>query len=328
MPRVSVIIPAFNAERYIRETLDSVLAQTYGDLEVVVVDDGSSDGTCEIVRGYGDPSTPLRAGPVRLIEQANAGPSAARNHGVREARGELVAFVDSDDLWMPEKLALQVPLFDAEGRVALVYCHGERMAADGSPIPTPHLPKPTGRVFLDFLVRNHCPTSGVVVRRDVFQRFGGFPEDMVWAEDWHLWLRIAREHEFAAVEQVLVRHRLHDTALTAQHDKAYRGARGVLETALTESDGPEARAARRRGLHRLDLHQGLLLLGNGELRDARRCFGRAIRTRPTDVHALAGWVASLTPGFLRRPLMGAWKRFTPWLPWNSAGRIAPLLGDA
>jgi len=197
MPRVSVIIPAYNAERYLGEALDSVMAQTWRDIEVVVVDDGSTDGTQEIVRGYGP--------PVRLLEQANAGPAAARNRGVREAEGELVAFLDSDDLWLPEKLALQVPLFDAEGRVALVYCKAERMTGDGTPIPTPAHPRPTGDVFLALLGRNHCPTSGVVVRRDVFLRFGGFPEDMVWAEDWHLWLRIAREHEFDAVQQVLVR---------------------------------------------------------------------------------------------------------------------------
>ena len=312
MPTVSVIIPAYNAERYLREALDSVMAQTYGDVEVVVVDDGSTDGTREIVRGYGP--------AARLIEQANAGPSAARNRGVREAGGELVAFIDSDDLWLPEKLALQVPLFDAERRVALVYCHCDRMNADGETLPTPHPPRPQGRVFLDFLLRNHCPTSGAVVRRDVFLEMGGFPEDMIWAEDWHLWLRVARRYDFAAVEEVLVRHRVHGGALTVQLEKAYRGARSVLEGALNGRDGSEARAARRRGLHRLDRNQGLMWLSVGELGRARRCLWAAVRNGPADAHAAAGCLATLLPGLVRRPLMGWWKRFASWVPWDNSGR--------
>ncbi|MFW6164044.1 MAG: glycosyltransferase family 2 protein [Planctomycetota bacterium] len=312
MPTVSVVIPAFNAERFLGQTLDSVLAQTYGDFEVVVVDDGSTDGTKAMVRRRGE--------PVRLVEQANAGPSAARNRGVREARGELVAFVDADDLWLPEKLALQVPLFDPEGRVGLVYCHCDRMDAEGRVLPTPHPARPQGDVFLDFLVRNHCPTSGAVVRREVFLELGGFPEDMVWAEDWHLWLRIARGYEFAAVEAVLVRHRVHASALTVRLDEAYQGARQVLETALEGRDGPEARAHRRRGLHRLDRNQGLVWLAAGEARRARRCLTAAVRNGPTDPHAVLGWTATLLPALVRRPLMGLWKRLAPWVPWDRAGR--------
>jgi glycosyltransferase involved in cell wall biosynthesis len=316
VPKVSVVIPAFNAERYLRETLDSVLAQTCRDLEVVVVDDGSTDATREIAASYGE--------PVRCVPQANAGPSPARNRGIREARGEFVAFVDSDDLWLPEKLAEQMPLFDGEGRVGLVYCHGERIDADGSPIPTQTARKPTGRVFLDFLLRNHCPTSGVVVRRECFERCGTFPEDFIWAEDWHLWLRIARHYEFQAVQRVLVRHRMHGSALTGQIEKAYLGARGVLEGALTDEDGPEARAACRRGIHRLDRDQGLLWLGLGEPRKARQCLRRALGNGATDHHVWAGSAVSLLPGPVRRPALRLWKRLCPWLPWDASGRAESL----
>jgi len=315
MPAVSVVIPAYNAERYLGETLDSVLAQTYRDFEVVVVDDGSTDSTRDIVASYGE--------PVRCIEQANAGPSAARNHGVREARGEAVAFVDSDDLWMPEKLAHQMPLFDAEGRVGLVYSEAERMASDGSPIPTTRRTKPQGDVFLDLLVKNHCPTSAVVVRRECFLAAGGFPEDMVWAEDWCLWLRIARRWQFRAVQEVLVRHRVHAGALTGKLSDAYLGAREVLARTLEDTDGPEVRATVRRGYHRIDRDQALLWLGLGDLAPARRCFWSAIRNGPTDPHVHAGLLATLVPGPVRRPLLGLWKRTTPWVPWTITGRIDP-----
>jgi len=319
MPEVSVVIPAFNAERHLRETVESVLAQTYRDFEVVIVDDGSSDGTRALAESFG--------APVRCVSQANAGPSAARNRGIREAVGALIAFVDADDLWRPEKLAEQVPLFDAAGRVGLVYCHAERMDEAGEPLPTVQSPKPVGHVFKDFLFRNHCPTSAAVVRRECFGRCGGFAEDMVWAEDWHLWLRLARHYDFAAVPRVLVRHRVHTAALTKQTERAYLGARRALETALTPSDGPELRAARRSGLHRLDRNQALSWLGAGEPRVARRYLGAAFGNGPLDPHILAGYAASLLPGAARRLMMGLWKRLAPWVPWDRSGQPGQLLSE-
>jgi hypothetical protein len=159
-----------------------------------------------------------------------------------------------------------------------------------------------------------------VVRRECFERCGYLPEDMVWAEDWHLWLRIARRYELAAVPRVLVRHRVHPGALTKHIEKAYLGARRVLETALEPGDPPDWRAARRSGLHRLDRNQALNLLALGEARAARRCFRRAIGNGPSDPHAWAGHLLALLPGFARRPLMRAWKRRVPWVPWAADGR--------
>ncbi len=319
MPKVSVVIPAYNAEQFIREALDSVLAQTYRDFEVLVVDDGSTDSTREIVASYGE--------PVRCIEQANAGPSAARNRGVREARGELIAFLDADDLWMPEKLAEQAPLFDAEGRVGLVYCQAERIGADGRILTTPDRPKPEGKVFEDFLRRNHCPTSGAVVRRECFAQCGGFREDMSQAEDWHLWLRIARRYEFRAVQRPLVRHRVHPGGLTSQFDRAYWGARGVLKEALAEeisNEKSEIRKlvrARRAGLHRLDRDSGLTWLALGRRGKTLACLCRALASGPCDPHVLAGILAALMPTALQRRVMASWKRRVPWVPWDAAGRM-------
>ena len=312
MPAVSVVMPAYNAERYIAAALDSALAQTCRDLEVVVVDDGSADSTRQIVAGYGP--------PVRLVEQANAGPSAARNHGVREAGGQFVAFLDSDDLWLPEKLAEQMALFDDGRRVGLVYCHADRIDADGALVPTEHAVLPKGQIFLTLLERNYCCTSSVVVRREALERAGGFPEDMVWAEDWHLWLRVARHYELQAVERALVRHRVHGTSLTWQLEGAYHGARKVLDDTVRPDDGPQVRRAARRGTHRLDRNYGLQWLGMADLARARRALCRALRNRPSDLHAAVGIAASLLPAVLRIPLLRLWKRVCPWMPWEKDGR--------
>ena len=299
MPRVSVVIPAFNAERYIREALDSVMAQTWRDLEVVVVDDGSTDGTREIVAGYGE--------AVRLVEQANAGPSAARNRGVREARGELVAFIDADDLWLPGKLALQLPLFDGEGRVALVYSRAEYMDDAGRPLPTQQLAKPSGRVYWRLLEGNCVPTSSVVVRRGCFERAGGFATDMIWAEDWYLWVRVAREWEFGFVDRVLVRHRSHGSALSAQRGKAYLGALDALARAARDDRRPRTRRIARRTRRRLHRTQGLRMADADDWASARRPLLQALARWPFDPKAFAALALSLLPARLRRGLVRRWR---------------------
>jgi len=119
MPLVSVVIPVYNGERFLRESLESVVAQTFQDYEIVCVDDGSTDGSCALLKQYG--------ARVRVIQQANAGQSAARNVGVRQATGGFVAFLDQDDRWYPSKLAQQVTVLSAEPDVAMVHCNYDRM---------------------------------------------------------------------------------------------------------------------------------------------------------------------------------------------------------
>jgi hypothetical protein len=143
---------------------------------------------------------------------------------------------------------------------------------------------------------------------------------MSWAEDWELWLRIARQYECDAVDRVLVFHRVHDASLTRKLEDAYLGARHVLDTALSPEDGAAARRAARRGRHRLDRDSGLLWLGMAEVRCARRCLWRALGSRLCDPHSAAGIVATFLPAPVRTPLLQVWKRLSPWVPWDRNGR--------
>jgi len=190
-PEVSVIIPAYQAAATIASTVTSVLAQTIDHLEVIVVDDGSSDGTAAVARALSDRR-------VRVLSRAHVGVAAARNAGIAEARGELIAFLDSDDLWLPRYLELALealaqawrPGFaytDAYGfdpRTGLVGARG----LEGGPPPSP--PPLRAEAFLLELLRRNFVFSSATVPRAVLEELGGFDQRMAPAEDYDLWLRI------------------------------------------------------------------------------------------------------------------------------------------
>lgn len=179
---VAVVIPVYNGARFIGKALDSVLAQTRPANEVVVVDDGSSDGTVEVVRRY----------PVRLIEQANAGPSAARNHGVAESRSEWVAFLDADDSWKSDKLKRHEEVVSGRSGAILTYTDFKVFRPDGSTVARPVC----GPEEIGGLVRFRCPfpPSVAVVRRDIFLDLGGFDISLRGPEDWEFWFRIYQKY--------------------------------------------------------------------------------------------------------------------------------------
>lgn len=199
-PRVSVVVPAYDAERFLRSTLACAQRQTLGDLEIVVVDDGSRDGTAELVRGLSGEDSRLR-----LVAQPNRGVSAARNRGVAAARGELVAFLDHDDLWRADKLALQVARLDAAADAGVATCFSamidERQNCTGWRVGDPA----DGDVYRRMLACDLVSGGSVVVaRRAALAAAGPFDETLRLREDWDLWIRLARRCRFVTVPEVLV----------------------------------------------------------------------------------------------------------------------------
>ncbi|MFO1060552.1 MAG: glycosyltransferase family A protein [Dongiaceae bacterium] len=199
-PLVSVVIPTYNRAATLARAVESVLAQTYPSFELLIVDDASTDDTAARI-------APYLGGRVALHRRPrNGGATAARNAGIALARGAYVAFLDSDDEWLPEKLARQVALFEAgPPDLGLVYA-GLWQLVDGRP-PVAVPPRQRGRVYDALRWRNRIGTaSGVMVRRAVLQRVGGFDERLPACEDWDLWLRIARDHRVDAVAEPLLRY--------------------------------------------------------------------------------------------------------------------------
>jgi glycosyltransferase involved in cell wall biosynthesis len=192
--RVSAVIPTFQRRELVLAAIASVLAQTRPVEEIIVVDDGSTDGSWEALEAL---AREIRQPRITLHRQANAGPAAARNAGVRLASGELIAFLDSDDTWKPEKTARQLAVFEERPELGLVGC----------PIQGAGLFPGRARVDIDvdrLLFRCYFSTPGVIVRREVLAAVGGFAEDMRLAEDYELWLRIASRYPCLLLNEDLI----------------------------------------------------------------------------------------------------------------------------
>jgi GT2 family glycosyltransferase len=207
--QISAIITAYNCEAYIGDAIKSVLAQTRQPDEIVVVDDGSTDGTAAIVRSYA-------AAGVRYVWQENGGPGAARNRGIAETSGALVCFLDGDDLWLPEKTARQEALLAANPQTGMVTCdrwtwnviHNKRRFDRYGVAPGRSLRR-------EILVRNVIGNpSMVMIRRSVLDAVGGFDPAIRWAEDWEMWIRVAARAEIRVVPVPLMIYRSHTSGLS------------------------------------------------------------------------------------------------------------------
>jgi glycosyltransferase involved in cell wall biosynthesis len=305
MPKVSVIIPAYNVAPYIGETLDSVFAQTFADYEVIVINDGSPD-TEELERvlvGFID--------RINYIEQENRGASAARNTGLRAARGEFVAFLDADDLWLPNYLDEQIR-FTRERNCDSVCADAEVFSNDSHQEKTymeslmPDAP-PTGDVtFIGLLsAEQSLITSGVVVRREQVLEVGLFDEALRNSQDFDLWLRMARHGTRMAYQRrVLLRYRSRTNSLSGDKLNVHRRELRVLEKVESGYDLLPAERAkvvsvieRRRAI--LEFELGKLYLARGEFSHARESFEKANRLRRSPRTRMAVWSSRMAPRLMQ-----------------------------
>jgi glycosyltransferase involved in cell wall biosynthesis len=223
-PKFSVVIPAYNAGLYIAECVNSVLAQTDPDFEVIVVDDGSTDDTAQIVSSFTDPR-------LRLVQRANGGLAVARNTGIAASRGELVAFLDADDRWCPEKLAAHRQALDRDWEASVSYDWAAFIDQQGD--RTGLCMARTHRTLTheDFLLKNYLGNgSTAVVRRSVLEQAGYFDEHLRRLVDHELWVRLTHQgHRLHLVPQVLTEYRTHPASFTADTDRMLQGVEVFLQ---------------------------------------------------------------------------------------------------
>jgi glycosyltransferase involved in cell wall biosynthesis len=313
-PLVSVVIPAYNAGRYIADTLDAALTQTYSRREVIVVDDGSTDDT----RARLEPYRPR----IRYIEQKNAGAGAARNRGIQAATGDYIAFLDADDLWRPETLDVQVEVAQSNPQSGLVACDGVRLVGT-KVVPDPLLGGPvakrmrdlglghiSGHFYRDFLrtVPISCP-SQVLMPAHVPARVGLMVTGHEEAEDWDYTLRIARHYPVTLHSRSLVTWRIHDQSRSGRVDLR------PFEWALWKS----RTLSRQR---RLCLPEDRALVEE-QLRDEIRTVAYELYcySRTGDATVARRYFRRLLRWTLREPRVGMFFLAT-WVPESLIGRMA------
>ncbi len=300
-PAVSVVIPAYNAGRYLAQAVRSVQEQQVQAAEIIVIDDGSVDDTAAVVRGMGN--------TVHGIYQANAGVSAARNAGIAAARGEFIAFLDADDEWLPEKVARQMQVFEVYPDVALVACDRTDVDARGA-VLSPSLFEnkglreqfaqlsgaPLPQALAQIVRINFIPTSSVVVRKSALDDVGLFDQGIRYGEDLELWARIAARYPIVCLPDVLIRYRLHDSNATQATAKLLKDIVVVMEkirswgSATLVAQGVDADAMVALALWEL----GYWHFQYGTPRDGYTHFLRSFREKPS-ARSLAYAAASLMP---------------------------------
>lgn len=277
-PTVSVIIPAYNAARFIHNALDSVLAQTYRPHEIIIVDDGSRDDTAARVAEYG--------AAVTLIRQQNAGPAAARNHGAGVATSEWLALLDADDTWLPVKLERQTA-YTAEDEVAVVHCPSTGSRWEWAP---------GERISFERLWAENCiGNSSVLIRRSVFEALGGFDEarNLIGIEDYNLWLRLAASgYQIVTCPDQLWHYTYAAGSLSSNTEKFAQAELANIASIQEVLSIPASVAERKR--QAIYTQYGRDLLWERKMDAARRYLSSALRHRPT-FQTAGNWLATFMP---------------------------------
>ena len=272
--RVSVVIPCYNHARFLGEAIQTVLNQTYRDFEIIVVDDGSTDNTPQVVASFGD--------AVRCVRQENRGLAAARNAGVLAAKGAFVGLLDADDSWLPAYLARMVQAFGDDAMIGAVYCGWHYIDSVGRMLPRinigvfPREKMYRIMTFMDFLI-----PSSVIVRRECFDQLGLFDESFRTAqgcEDWDMWIRILTKYQMVGVPQALVKYRIHSDNMSSNLEQMERAKQVVV----VKHFGAEEKksVAHRRAYGGLYLSSALAYFEHGQIEKGQQFLQRAFAVYP------------------------------------------------
>jgi len=280
-PAVSVIIPTYNRADFLCSAIQSVLDQTFRDFELIVVDDGSRDNTREAVEGFTDPR-------IRYVYQENKGISGARNTGIRNANATYIAFLDSDDLWLPQLLEVEIPILNTNQDVGLVYARAQSMDWSGEMLKGRIVGAPQrypDGTLKSLLYGDFVCTITVVARRESLERAGWFDETLTTSVDWDMWLRMSLVCRFQFVDEVLACIRSHSGRITNARSGRLawwcRDRVRVLDKVYAQTRlPPEAESIKRIAYRNVYMHAGLHWLGVRAWQESWRYFWKAIRVSP------------------------------------------------
>jgi glycosyltransferase involved in cell wall biosynthesis len=210
MPTISIIIPAYNTEHTIIETITSVQRQTFSDFEIIVINDGSTDGTLEVIKTIKEPR-------LKVFSYENCGVSSARNHGISQAKGEFIAFLDADDLWTPDKLELQLAALQKKPEIGVAYSWIYNMGEKGEFFQVGHQVFFEGNVLAELLISNFLANgSNPLIRKQAIESVGKFDSTLTYGEDWEFYLRLAVHWSFVVVPKPQILYRQSSSAATTK----------------------------------------------------------------------------------------------------------------
>lgn len=238
LPLFSIIIPAYNQVQYLCQSVESALVQTYPHYEIIVVDDGSTDQTAVIAKSFKT--------QIRYIHQKNTGLAGARNTGIRAAKGNFIAFLDSDDIWLPEYLEAIQKLISQHPEASLFYCCAQCIDNEGEKLPQ-QVGAPISGIknkqdlYQALLRSNFLIPSTITIRRDVILNAGGFDQSLRYCEDIDLWLRIAKNHVFTGTDSCQVLYRIHNASLSTNPKETQKTKLHIIEKIFGPDDGNWAR---------------------------------------------------------------------------------------
>jgi glycosyltransferase involved in cell wall biosynthesis len=276
-PRVAVVVPLYNLRDFVGEALESAVAQTLPPeaVEIVVVDDGSTDGGGDVVQRYGS--------RVRYVRQENHGLSAARNVGLAETCAPFVQLLDADDRLAPDKLARQLAAFQTRPEVGIVYAGWHHVDERGAPLPQRGWSRQSGDVVDALLLGNLLPPVAPLVRRAAIERAGGFDEGLTSLEDWDLWLRISLlGYKWAYVDAALSDYRVRGDGMHGNAARMHENRMRVVEKTFARPDLlPALRAQRRRAFAAAQLRGACDFYRTGDRQAGARLLGQALTNAPS-----------------------------------------------
>ena len=306
-PRVSVVLATYNYGRYLGSALESALAQTMSDLEIIVIDDGSTDETKQVIAPY------LGNARIRYYDTEHQGQPAAKNAGIRLARTPIVAFLDADDLWLPTKLEKQLALFAANPALGVAYSRRILIDEQGRHLQFQQPELPRGNVLASMFRNNFICFSSAVVRREVLEEAGLFDENLALAIDYDLWLRIARRYSFDYVNEPLVKYRTGHASLSRRTEERLKTAAAIMDRFLDHHSGRKVLdPALIRRAQAETYYEIALAIRKRSRWSALPWYLRALRTMPVFGLAWQGLASLPLPEIMRHGLRLALGRPADW----------------
>lgn len=276
---VSVIIPTYNRASFISDAIDSVLSQTYQDYEIIVVDDGSTDDTKQVLSKYGN--------QIHYIYQENQRQGAARNNGIRHSTGNYIAFLDSDDVWLPQKLEWDIACFENESQIGFVYSNVMYISSDGAPLHKRRMKSPTGDVLENIVLENFVVASTAIVKRECFDTVGLFNEtrEIAGSEDYEMWTRIASQYHFGYVDRSSTKYRVHPMGMMSNPGGMERSMLSALEAILANGEFyPRIAHLKSHAYSNIYTYIAINYYASGDMRKAQEFLRKAISIYPHQIY--------------------------------------------